>query len=78
MDTGQTALKLKEMLIGQEAKSVRLVALLDKAERRTCDIQPDYCCFACPDEFVIGYGLDYNEAYRSLPMVGVLKPALYQ
>jgi len=78
VDTGRTALKLKQLLLSQGAQSVRLVTLLDKAERRTCDIQPDYSCFQCPDEFVVGYGLDFNEDYRSLPVVGVLKPALYQ
>merc|ERR1712130_46233 len=78
VDTGKTALRLKELLLSQGANSVRLVTLLDKAARRTCDIQPDYCCFPCPDEFVVGYGLDYDENYRSLPVVGVLKPALYQ
>jgi hypoxanthine phosphoribosyltransferase len=60
VDTGRTALRLKELLLSQGAQSVRLVTLLDKAERRTCDIQPDYCCFAVTflaDETYVGESL---------------------
>ncbi|KAK9829349.1 hypothetical protein WJX72_005309 [[Myrmecia] bisecta] len=78
VDTGTTAKRLVEELRGQGAASVEVVALLNKSPRRTVDMDLRYCGFECPDEFVIGYGLDYNEMYRSLPYVGVLKPECYQ
>ncbi len=58
--------------------SIKIVTLLNKPARRTADIQPDYCCFEVPDEFVVGYGLDFDERYRNLPYVGVLKEEVYQ
>ena len=57
--------------------SLRIVCLLDKPERRTCEITPDYFGFIVPDEFVVGYGLDYADAYRNLPYIGVLKKGVY-
>ena len=57
--------------------SVRLCTILSKPSRRKVDIEPDYCGFEVPDEFVVGYGLDYDEKYRNLPYVGVLKPEVY-
>ena len=60
------------------AKSVRTCTLLDKPERREVDFTPDIVGEVIPDEFVVGYGLDYDERYRALPFVGVLKPEVYQ
>ena len=57
--------------------SVKICTILDKPSRRKADIQPDYEGFQVPDEFVVGYGLDYDEKYRNLPYVGVLKPEVY-
>ena len=57
---------------------VRCVTLLDKPSRRVCEIEADYVGFEVPNEFVVGYGLDYNQKYRNLPFVGVLKPEIYQ
>ena len=58
--------------------SVRIATLLDKPERRKVDIAPDYVGFTVPDEFVVGYGLDYAELYRNLPYVGILAPHVYE
>jgi hypoxanthine phosphoribosyltransferase len=55
-----------------------LCCLLDKPSRRTADIKADYVCFEIPDEFVVGYGLDFDEKYRHLPYIGVLKPECYK
>ena len=60
------------------AKSVRLVALLNKPERRKMDVDVDYVGFTVPDYFVVGYGLDYAEKYRHLPYIGILKESVYQ
>lgn len=77
LDSGLTLSYLREILLTRNPKSIRIVTLLDKPERRKADLQPDYCGFSVPDEFVVGYGLDYNEGYRNLPYVGVLKPEAY-
>ena len=58
--------------------SVKIFTILDKPSRRKADIQPDYEGYQVPDEFVVGYGLDYDEKYRNLPYVGALKPAVYE
>ena len=58
--------------------SGKICTILDKPSRRKADIQPDYEGYQVPDEFVVGYGLDYDEKYRNLPYVGVLKPAVYE
>ena len=58
-------------------ESVKICTILSKPSRRKADIEPDYCGFEVPDEFVVGYGLDYDEKYRTLPYVGVLKPEVY-
>lgn len=78
IDTGLTLSYLKSLLEGREAASVKVVALLDKPERRKVDIKADYLGFSVPDHFIVGYGLDYAEKYRNLPYVGVLKPEVYQ
>ena len=65
------------MLNSRSPASVNIVTLLDKPERRKVDIYADYVGFTIPNEFVVGYGLDYQEFYRNLPFVGVLKPEVY-
>ena len=78
LDTGVTLSNLVPMLELRNPRSVRLCTILSKPSRRKADITPDYCGFEVPDEFVVGYGLDYDEHYRNLPYVGVLKPEVYQ
>lgn len=78
-DTGRTLQKVKAKMIEDGAKSVRLCSLLDKPERRDADVtvQLDYTGKKIPNAFVVGYGLDFDEKYRSLPYVGILKPEVY-
>ena len=78
LDSGMTLSYLKEHIMAKGARSIRIATLLDKPERRRVDIHPDYSCFSVPDEFVVGYGLDYAEKYRNLPYVGILKPCVYE
>ncbi len=78
VDSGKTLSYLVEYLKGKGAKSVRTCTLLDKPDRRTVAFQPDYVGKVIPDEFVVGYGLDYDEKYRALPFVGVLKRSVYE
>lgn len=77
MDSGLTLSRLVELLRHREAASVKVVTLLNKPERRKVDISPDYSGYDIPDEFVVGYGLDYSEQYRNLPYIGILKPEVY-
>ncbi|MGZ0051322.1 hypoxanthine phosphoribosyltransferase [Brevibacillus gelatini] len=77
MDSGLTLSRLVELLRHREAASVKVVTLLNKPERRKVDISPDYSGYDIPDEFVVGYGLDYAEKYRNLPYIGILKPEVY-
>ncbi len=77
MDSGLTLAHLTKLLSSRNPKSLRTCCLLDKPERRECDITPDYFGFVIPNEFVVGYGLDYVGIYRNLPFVGVLKPSVY-
>ena len=77
VDSGVTLSYLTKYLKDKGAKSVRTCTLLDKPSRRKVDFTPDYCGCEIPDEFVIGYGLDYAEKYRALPYVGILKPEVY-
>ena len=77
VDSGRTLCNLKLYLAEKGAKSVKICTLLDKPSRREYELEPDYCGAVIPDKFVIGYGLDYDEAYRNLPYVGVLKPEVY-
>jgi len=72
IDSGLTLSYLRENLLSRNPRSLKIVTLLDKPERRVTDIEPDYCGFRIPDEFVVGYGLDYNEKYRNLPDICVL------
>lgn len=78
LDSGLTLSYLKDLLVQRNASSIHIATLLDKPARRVADIKPDYTCFEVPDEFVVGYGLDYAEKYRNLPYVGVLKPEVYE
>ncbi len=78
IDSGFTLANLKTLLLERGAASVIIVTLLNKAERREYDISPDYNCFDIENEFVIGYGLDYNERYRNLPYIGILKHEVYE
>ena len=71
--SGRTLSYLIEILKGRNPNSVRLCTLLDKPERRVKDVKVDYCCFNIPDEFVVGYGLDYAQKYRNLPFIGVVE-----
>ena len=77
LDTGVTLSNLVPMLKMRNPNSVKICTILDKPSRRKADIQPDYEGFQVPDEFVVGYGLDYDEKYRNLPYVGVLNPEVY-
>lgn len=77
LDSGLTLSYLKELLESRNPKSIKIAALLDKPARRKVNLQPDYRGFEVPDEFVVGYGLDYNETYRNLPYIGILKPEVY-
>ena len=78
IDTGRTLVSVKKMFKNKGATDVKVVSLLDKPSRRTFDINADYVGFSMPDEFVVGYGLDYNQKYRNLPYIGVLKPEIYE
>ena len=73
LDTGLTLTYLKNLLLGHQPKAVKIAALLDKVSRRTQPIQGDYVGFEIPDEFVVGYGLDFAERYRNLPEVCILE-----
>lgn len=78
IDSGRTLQKLCSLLADRGAHSVRTCALLDKPDRRQVDMDVDYAGIIIPDEFVVGYGLDYAEYYRNLPYIGVLKPSVYE
>ena len=78
IDTGRTLKYLTEMFHHRKAASVKIVTLLDKPSGRIVDLKADWACFEIPDEFVVGYGLDYFENYRNLPYVGVLKEEVYR
>ena len=77
LDSGNTLHYLSGYLSGRNPASIRIVTLLDKPDRRTADVRADYVGFTIPDAFVVGYGLDYDQRYRNLPYIGVLKPEVY-
>jgi hypoxanthine phosphoribosyltransferase len=77
IDTGKTLKWMKEHLQTKAPASVRIACLLDKAERREVDVEVDFVGWTCPDEFVVGYGMDFDNGYRCMPFVGVLKPEAY-
>lgn len=78
IDTGHTLNYLTRILHERGPASLRICTMLDKKERRQVEIPVDYVGFNIPNAFVVGYGLDFNEVYRNLPFIGVLKPSLYQ
>lgn len=73
IDSGRTLGYLMEILGKRNPKSLRLCTLLDKPERRVTQVEVDYTCFNIPDEFVVGYGLDYAQKYRNLPFIGIVE-----
>lgn len=78
IDSGRTAQALRKLFAAKNAASVKICSLLDKPERREVDVQADYVGIDTPNEFVVGYGLDFRQQYRNLPYIGVLKPEVYQ
>ena len=78
LDSGLTLSYILGLLQSRKPKSIRLCTLFDKPDRRTVDIQADYVGTVVPDEFIVGYGLDFDERYRNLPFVGILKPEVYE
>ncbi|MCI8270696.1 MAG: hypoxanthine phosphoribosyltransferase [Erysipelotrichaceae bacterium] len=78
VDTGRTLKEVTRLLKNKGAKEVKVVSLLDKPDRRVVDIKADYVGFTIPNEFVVGFGLDYNQKYRNLPYIGVLKKEIYE
>ena len=78
VDTGRTIHSVCEMLMHKGAKSVKVITLLDKPSRRVCHCKADYVGFEVENEFVVGYGLDFNQRYRCLPYIGILKDELYK
>ncbi len=77
IDSGRTLHYMLQMLEAREPASISICTLLQKPSRREVDIDVRYCGFSVPDEFVVGYGLDYDQRYRGLPCIGVLKPEIY-
>lgn len=77
LDSGMTLSYILELLQSRSPKSIKLCTLFDKPDRRTANINANYVGAIVPDEFVVGYGLDYDEKYRNLPFVGILKPCIY-
>ena len=77
-DTGRTIHSVCEMLMHKGAKSVKVITLLDKPSRRVCHCKADYVGFEVENEFVVGYGMDFNQRYRCLPYIGILKDELYK
>ena len=78
IDSGRTLKYLVELLKHRKAASVKIVTMLDKPEGRVVDMDADYIGFEVPNEFVVGYGLDYAEDYRNMPYIGILKPEIYE
>ena len=77
LDSGRTLSYIKEILLARNPKSIKICTLFDKPERRDADIYADYIGSKVPNEFIVGYGLDYDEHYRNLPYIGVLKESVY-
>lgn len=77
LDSGRTLNYVKSILLGRNPSSIRICTLLDKPERRVVDLKADYFGMNVPDEFVVGYGLDFDEKYRNLPFIGILKREVY-
>jgi len=77
LDSGNTLSYLKKIMSARGPASIRIVTLMDKPERRTAPVKADYVGFTIPDAFMVGYGLDYQQRYRNLPYIGMLKPEIY-
>ena len=78
VDSGHTLARMRDLILGRGAKSFTVVTLFNKPARRVVPIEADYSCFEVGDEFIVGYGLDYAQQYRSLPYIGVLKREIYE
>ncbi len=78
LDSGNTLSRLRDELQKREPASLRICTLLDKPDRREVEVEVDYRGYAIPDAFVVGYGLDFDQRYRHLPYIGVLKPIIYE
>ncbi|MCI8525401.1 MAG: hypoxanthine phosphoribosyltransferase [Oscillospiraceae bacterium] len=78
LDSGRTLKYIRELLLERGPASLKICTLLDKPSGRTVELEVDYTCFTIPGAFVVGYGLDYDDYYRNLPFVGVLKPSVYE
>ena len=78
IDTGLTLTYIRELMEGRGAKSVKLVTAFDKPSRRKVELTADYTGITVPDEFIVGYGLDFNNKYRNFPEIGVLKAEMYK
>jgi hypoxanthine phosphoribosyltransferase len=78
LDSGITLSKVKELILSRNPASLKIATFLDKPARRKVPLKTDYTGFEIPDEFVVGYGLDFDEDYRNLPYIGVLKPEAYE
>ena len=77
IDSGSTLKLIVELFQARKPASIKICTLLDKPSGRKVDLEPDYACFTIPAAFVVGFGLDYEDYYRNLPYVGVLKPSVY-
>lgn len=77
IDTGRTLKEIIAIFANRQAKSIKIATLVDKPAARVVDMEADYTCFELPNEFLVGFGLDYNEHYRNLPYIGVLKEEMY-
>jgi hypoxanthine phosphoribosyltransferase len=77
IDNGHTLHYLKALLSARQPRSLKAAVLLDKPFRRTADVKADYVGLSCPDEFIVGYGLDYQERYRTLPYIAKLRPEIF-
>ncbi len=78
LDSGNTLSHLKKLLLDRNPKSIKICTFLDKPSRRTANLKADYVGREIPDEFVVGYGLDFDEKYRNLPCLGILKRSVYE
>ncbi|MDE6075885.1 MAG: hypoxanthine phosphoribosyltransferase [Clostridia bacterium] len=78
VDSGHTLVRMRDLISGRGAKSFTVVTLFDKPARRKVPVKADFSCFEVGDEFIVGYGLDYAQQYRSLPYIGVLKREIYE
>lgn len=78
LDSGMTLSYILDLLSARKPASIKICTLFDKPARRQVDVLADYSGAEVPDEFIVGYGLDYNEFYRNLPFIGVLKPSVYE